>query len=121
MNMLRVLVVEDDAMIAMLLAETLADLGHAVCAIAATEADAVAAAALEQPGLMIVDAGLSEGDGVSAVATILLAGFVPHVFVTGDPLRVRALCPGAIVLQKPFFEPELVHAIERALAGTISS
>lgn len=121
MNRLRVLVVEDDAMIAMLLAETLAELGHTVCAVAATEFEAVAAADRDRPDLMIVDAGLSEGDGVSAVETILLAGFVPHIFVTGDPLRVQALCPGAIVLKKPFFEPELVQAIERALAGTISS
>ena len=121
MNTLRVLVVEDDAMIAMLLAEILTELGHTACAVAATEADAVAAAVRDQPDLMIVDAGLREGDGVSAVERILLAGFVPHIFVTGDPWRVQALCPGAIVLKKPFFEPELVQAIERALAGTISS
>ena len=121
MNMLRVLVVEDDAMIAMLLAETLADLGHEVCAIAATEANAVAAAARDRPDLMIVDAGLSEGNGITAVETILLMGFVPHVFATGDPLRVLALRPDAVVLQKPFFEPELVQAIERALANTIRS
>lgn len=121
MNMLRVLLVEDDVMIAMLLAEILAELGHTVCAIAVTEIDAVAAALRNRPDLMIVDAGLSEGDGVSAVDTILLAGFVPHVFVTGDPLGVQALSPGAIVLQKPFFEPELIRAIERALAGTTSS
>ena len=121
MNRLRVLVVEDDAMIAMLLAETLAELGHTVCAVASTEFEAVAAAHRDRPDLMIVDAGLSEGDGVSAVETILLAGFMPHIFVTGNPLRVQALRPNAIVLQKPFFEPELVQAIERALVETSSS
>jgi two-component system, response regulator PdtaR len=41
MKALRILVVEDDALIAMLLAELLAGLGHNVCATAATEAHAV--------------------------------------------------------------------------------
>ena len=41
---LLLLVVEDDALIAMLLAELLAGMGHDVCASAATEAEAVIAA-----------------------------------------------------------------------------
>ena len=45
MKALRVLVVEDDALIAMLLSELLAGMGHDVCATAASEADAVIAAA----------------------------------------------------------------------------
>jgi len=44
MRALRVLVVEDNAIIGMLLAEVLAGMGHDVCAIEATEADAVTAA-----------------------------------------------------------------------------
>jgi CheY-like chemotaxis protein len=42
---LNVLVVEDDAMIGILLAEMLGDMGYNVCAVAATEDDAVADAA----------------------------------------------------------------------------
>ena len=41
MKALRVLVIEDDALIAMLLSELLAGMGHDVCATAATEAEAV--------------------------------------------------------------------------------
>ena len=52
---LRVLIVEDEAMIAMMLAEVLRELGHEVCATEATEAGAVAAAARHKPDLMIVD------------------------------------------------------------------
>jgi two-component system, response regulator PdtaR len=44
MKTLRILVVEDDALFGMLLAELLAMMGHDVCGIEATEADAVAAA-----------------------------------------------------------------------------
>jgi CheY-like chemotaxis protein len=79
MKALRVLVVEDDAIIAMLLADMCAGLGHAVCAIEATEADAVAAAVRCRPDRMIVDGRLRDGSGVSAVNHILRTGFVPHV------------------------------------------
>ena len=41
MKALRVLVIQDDALIAILLAELLASMGHDVCATAATAAEAV--------------------------------------------------------------------------------
>jgi CheY-like chemotaxis protein len=115
---LRVLVVEDDALVGMLYSEFLAEMGHSVCAIAATEAEAVAEAGQCNPDLMIVDALLNEGSGVAAVDEILRTKFVPHVFVSGNAASVRALRPDAIVLQKPFRDPELSNAIQRALAGT---
>ena len=45
---LRILIVEDDALIGMLLADMLTAMGHAVCAVTRTQHEAVAAA--EQPG-----------------------------------------------------------------------
>jgi two-component system, response regulator PdtaR len=111
----RILVVEDDALIAMLLTEMLGDLGHAVCATVATEADAVAAARRYEPDLMIVDAGLARGSGVAAVKQILRLGPLAYVFITGDVERVRACEPGAIVVRKPFRQAELARAIDRAL------
>jgi CheY-like chemotaxis protein len=117
MKALRVLVVEDDAMVGMLLAEVLTGMGHDVCANEATETDAVAAAARCSPDMMIVDVMLGDGSGVSAVAEILRTGFVPHVFVSGDTSRVRAFRPHAVVLQKPYSEPDLAQAMQRALVG----
>ena len=117
MTRLRVLVVEDDAIIAMLLADVLADMGYEVCATAANEADAVAAALRFQPDLMIVDARLRDGSGIAAVEEILRSGFVPHVFVSGHPLRDQAISPRAVLLQKPFAESDLVRAISRAIAA----
>jgi CheY-like chemotaxis protein len=52
MKALRVLVVEDDALIVMLLSELLVGMGHDVCAIAGTEAEAVSAATRYDPDLM---------------------------------------------------------------------
>jgi DNA-binding response OmpR family regulator len=117
MKALRVLVIEDDALIAMLLTELLASMGHGVCATAATEAEAVSAATHYDPDLMIVDAGLGRGSGVSAIEEILRAGPVAHVFVSGDTDRVRRGRPDAIVVRKPFREAELARAIDLALAA----
>ena len=111
----RVLIVEDDALLGVYLAELLIGMGHEICAIEATEADAVSAAAQRGPDLMIVDARLGHGSGVTAVEEILRTGFVPHLFITGNISRVMALRPGAVVLEKPFREADLMHAIQRAL------
>jgi two-component system, response regulator PdtaR len=114
---LRILVVEDDLMIGGLLAETLEDLGHTVCAVETKVANAGAAAARYHPDLMIVDVGLGEASGIAMVKEILKGGFVPHVFVTADVLRDLSLGPDAVLIQKPFREPDIVQAIQRALSG----
>jgi two-component system, response regulator PdtaR len=119
MKALRVLVVEDNALIAMLLAELLAGMGHDVCATAATEADAVIAATHSKPDLMIVDAGLGRGSGISAVEEIVRAGPVAHLFITGDAEKVRERKPDAVVVRKPFRQSELASAIDKALAAVM--
>jgi DNA-binding response OmpR family regulator len=115
MKALQVLVVEDDSLIAMLLVETLVEMGHGVCGAEATESGAVAAALRYQPDLIIVDAQLIEGDGILAVDQILNTGFVPHLFISGNIKKVLARRPGAVAIQKPFRDSELDQAIRRAL------
>lgn len=97
-----IVIVEDDALIAMDLADLLITMGHKVCAIASSEADAVEAAMRFQPDLMIVDGTLFEGSGVSAMRQILARGFVAHVYITGDPVQLLKLVPDAVVVAKPF-------------------
>lgn len=116
METLRVLVAEDDGIVALLLAELLAGMGHEVCATVATERETVTAAAYYRPDLMIVDAGLGRGSGISAVEAILRTRAIAHVFVSGDAERVRLRQPDAIVVRKPFREAELARAIDTALA-----
>ena len=111
---LRIQIVEDDALIGLLLGDMLELMGYEVCAIEATEIAAVSAAARCEPDLLIVDANLWEGSGVSAVDQILAKGFVPHVFVTGDLRGVLDRRPAAIVISKPFTEKTLSDAIDRA-------
>ncbi len=111
---LRVLLVEDDDLIGALLVELLSELGHHVCATAQTEADAVAAATLHGPDLILVDVTLKQGNGVSAMKRIAQTSAPPHVFMTGAGRR--ELPAGAVILHKPFCEPDLLRALEQALA-----
>jgi CheY-like chemotaxis protein len=116
MKPLRVLVAEDNAIIGMLLADMLAAMGHDVCAVEATEAEAVAAAAHYKPDLVIFDARLGDGSGVAAVRQILQAGPMPHLFISGTVVELDS--PDDVVLQKPFYEWDLERAIHRAVGAT---
>ena len=120
MTSLRILVAEDDAMIALFLADLLTTMGHTVCATVETEQEAVSAAACYRPDLMIVDANLHDGNGVAAVMAILRSGFVPHIFVTGDPYSLEGLCSDAIVVEKPFMRDELARAIQRSCGPVLA-
>lgn len=115
MTPLRILIAEDEAIIAMLLGEVLQALGHDICASVATEEDAVATATIEQPDLIIIDAGLGSGSGKAAMAQINAVHPTPHLFITGNAASVRAVQPNAIILEKPFHEASLVNAIEQAM------
>ncbi len=113
--MANILIIEDEPIIGMLLAEVVEGLGHSVCDVVAAEDEAVAAAALHSPDLIIADAGLASGDGLSAIDRILVTRFVPHVFTTGNALKVKRIRPNAITLEKPFQEADLATAISLAL------
>lgn len=110
MEALKVLVIEDDELISMLLREILEDLGHHVCATVATEEDAVLVADRCKPDLMIVDEHLRQGTGASAVERILLNRSIPYVFISGA--HVHGARQGAKVLRKPFLLQDLARAIQ---------
>ena len=111
---LGIVIVEDDALIAMDLADLLIGMGHDVRAIVQTQSEAVAAAMRCQPDLMIVDGQLAEGSGVEAMRQVLARGFVAHFYMTGDPLRITGLTPDAVVVAKPFTLKDLASGIARA-------
>jgi DNA-binding response OmpR family regulator len=121
MKPLRVVVAEDEPLLAMLLEDVLKEMGHEVCAIESTEAGTVAAGLRFRPDILIVDPGLLRGSGISAVTEILRTVFIAHVFVSGDKLWDRQLHPRAITLQKPFRESDLASAIQRAMGAPSST
>lgn len=105
-------------MIALFLRDLLTSMGHVVCEIVETEAEAITAAKRHNPDLMIVDANLREGTGVAAVEQITRSAALPHIFVTGDLYGLVGLQSGAVVVQKPFMQHELVRAIATAIMPT---
>jgi CheY-like chemotaxis protein len=113
---LRVLVVEDEFLIAMDLEAMLRDLACEVVGPIGDLASALRAAREETLDLALLDANLG-GEPVTAVAEALVARAVPIVFCTG--YQVDSWCdryPATRTLMKPFQPAELRHALERALA-----
>ncbi len=97
----RVLLVEDEALVAMMIQETLIDFGFQVVGPVSTASEALAAARNSHFEAAVLDINL--GDGlVYTVAEILGKRGVPFVFVTGyDADSVDPRFSGVPVLQKP--------------------
>ena len=109
----RILIIEDEPIIAMDIEATVEELGHSVVASCATRAEAVRAAEAEQPDLVLADIQLADGSsGLEAVRDILAEIRRPIVFVTAYPERLltaRAPEP-AFLVPKPF-RPETLQAV----------
>ncbi|MDP3855753.1 response regulator [Phenylobacterium sp.] len=115
---LRVLIVEDEAIVAMSLESLIEDFGFEVCAIASTGEQAVALAASLRPDLILMDVNLiGDMDGVEAARRARKVVDARIVFVTaygGEMLeRIRATVPDSLVVAKPVMGPALLEAIER--------
>lgn len=116
MKPLKILVVEDDALLGILLGEILVEMGHTVCAVTGSVAGAISSAAQYKPELLIVDSWLRDGSGVSAVQQICETGHVPHLFASGDISFIKTQRPDAVAIQKPYHLADLATAIERAIS-----
>jgi len=118
MTATRVLIIEDEPIIALDIQELVERCGHHVVGIASTEAEAVAMARCERPGLVLADVNLGAGgDGTSAVARILRDAPAPVIFVTAFPERLltgQTLEP-AFVISKPFDPQTLAVATYQAV------
>jgi CheY-like chemotaxis protein len=110
----RILVVEDELMIRMLLQDMLADLGHTLAGEAGRIDEALALARNCEFDVAILDVNLN-GQPISPVVEVLVERRLPFVFATGygqrgvpDPYRKT------LTLQKPFQVDALAQAIEAA-------
>ncbi|MBK8498882.1 MAG: response regulator transcription factor [Flavobacteriales bacterium] len=121
MSQVRVLIVEDDALIAADLAALLRDLGYQVVAICPDASMAMPALLAHRPDLVLLDIHLGQGDdGIQVAARINATAATPFLFVTGHTdrgtlERVKAVRPAGFII-KPFDEDDLRTQIEIALA-----
>jgi two-component system, response regulator PdtaR len=118
----RVLVVEDEFLIALTLEDALASDGYVVIGVAATYEEAVELAGAERPDLAIMDIRLaSERDGIEAAIELRRRFDVPSLFASAnlDPhsqARAAEARPAGW-LSKPYTPEKLLAAVERAVSG----
>jgi CheY-like chemotaxis protein len=108
-----VLIIEDEAFIAIELTELVQRLGHSVIGVAKTHAGAIALMKDKIPGLILADIQLADGSsGLDAVNELLGRFAVPVIFITAYPERfLTGQRPEpAFLIAKPF-EPGTVCAV----------
>ncbi len=115
----RILLVEDETLIAMDMSNVITDMGHSVIGVARTRAEAVALARDGKPDLITCDIRLADGSsGIDAIADILeFAPSVAVIFLTGFPeeLLTGTISEPAFVIDKPYREKQVQSAISQAL------
>ena len=113
----RVLLVEDELMIRMLLQDMLADLGYTLAAEAGRIEEALSLAKEGEFDVAILDVNL-DGQPIGPVVEVLIERGVPFVFASGYGQRgVPQPYRGRPALQKPFQPEALAQALEVLTAG----
>ena len=123
--MLKVLIAEDELIIADLLEETFIESGYDVCGIARTVDEAVQFGELHKPDLAVLDVRLARsGHGPDIARLLKSKGKFGVLYATGDDARNSALtlADGEGSISKPYRTQDLVRALvivqEIVTAGT---
>jgi CheY-like chemotaxis protein len=114
---LRILVVEDEALILMAAVDTLAELGHEGVSASTGKAALKVLESTDAVHAMLVDINLPDMDGkqIAAEARRLRPG-LPIIFATGYRIDVPedlAQTGPTVVLGKPYWTPDLERAIRQ--------
>ena len=113
----RVLIIEDEFLIALDLEETMFKLGFDICALAPSARKARSLAMHNPPDVALVDVCLEGGrEGIEIARWLREVCQVPIVFVTAQRdeatvERIHEQVPGAPVLSKPVFRHTLAGAV----------
>jgi CheY-like chemotaxis protein len=115
----RVMVIEDEAIIAMDIVDIVTQIGHSVTGIARTRDEAVTLAARERPDLILADIQLADNSsGIDAVNDILRQfEDLPVIFITAFPERLLTgeRPEPAFLITKPFSEDQVRSAVSQAM------
>lgn len=113
--MCHVLIIEDEALVALEIQMVLEQIGATSFAFAQTEEDAIIEARAKPPAMITSDVRLAQGHGPNAVRRIEHEhGSIPAIYITGSPDECIGCAPDAI-LEKPL-EPALLIRSFRRLA-----
>lgn len=115
----KVMVIEDEPLIAMDIRNTVTDMGHHVTGIARTRDQAVALGRKERPDLILADIQLADNSsGIDAVNILLQElGDVPVIFITAFPDRLLTgeKPEPAFLIPKPFTVEQVRSAVSQAM------
>ena len=114
----KVLIIEDEPIIAMDIETIVRDLGHDVTGVAVTRDEAVSLAMEDRPGLVLADIQLADdSSGIDAVKDILEQFNVPVIFITAFPERLLTgeRPEPTFLITKPFQRSTVKAAISQAL------
>ena len=114
-----VMIIEDEAIIALDLEAIITDMGHKATGVARTESGAMDLFSRETPDLILSDINLADGSsGIDAVDRILeVAADIPVIFITAYPERLltgQGTEP-AFLITKPYSEDQVRSAISQAM------
>ncbi len=110
-----VLVVEDEALIALLIEEALEEAGYRSCGIAASEADALRLAAEHRPDFAVLDINLGPGGSGLVVGRALAARGVRILYASGncgDYMAEMAETGARACLAKPYWPMDVPRALD---------
>jgi len=113
---MRILIVEDEALIAMVLADSLESAGHLVVGPASTMAEALALCEAMPPELALLDFNLADGSNGVDVARALLGRWgVPSIFASGEAVETRQARDIALgFIRKPYGIETVLRSVEVA-------
>lgn len=111
---LRILIVEDEVLIALELESLLQDEGHDVVGVAANSGDAVAMGEEHKPDLAFVDVHLADGPtGIEVARCLAASGETVVMFMTANAKRIPEDGAGARgIISKPYTERGVRQAID---------
>lgn len=114
-----VLIIEDEAIIAMDIQMIVSEIGHRVTGIARTRSAAVELAARDRPHLILADIQLADqSSGIDAVNDILRQfDDIPVIFITAFPERLLTGTKPepAFLIAKPYSEAQVRSAVSQAM------
>ena len=114
-----VMIIEDEAFIALDIESIVNAMGHRVTGIARTRAGAVALGAKERPDLILADIKLADNSsGIDAVNDLLSAlGEIPVIFITAFPDRLLtgARPEPTFLIGKPYTDEQVRSAVSQAM------
>lgn len=114
----RVMIIEDEPIIAADISDIVTSMGHEVTGIARTHSEALALGDEQAPDLILADIQLADNSsGIDAVNDLLKTMDVPVIFITAFPERLLTgdRPEPAFLISKPFQEAQVHSAVSQAM------